>query len=169
MPSFVCSKHPWVHNLFVRHMQLTISLSRPSVSMRHSILRRSCTPGTSKVVVVDILFSVMRQMTIWWAPSHPFRTWWCLEFFTILYNAKSVCYCHFFLLHTTLCHWSSFREETTDLGRAPSSLIKIIRQTMFLCLRTSSGFFPSGKKLLRETLKGEDMTWCASWITDYGQ
>jgi len=76
------------------------------------------------------------------ALSHPaFRTeaW---KYVTIFWNAKSVWRFHFFLCN--MCHWPSCGEETTDLAWAQSSLSKIIRQSMFVCLRTSSGF-TSGK------------------------
>jgi len=77
-----------------------------------------------------------------------------------------------FLVVAALCHWRSFREETTDVARARSSLSKIIRQlvTMFVCLCTSSGF-SNGKKLLRETFVGEGLIrWCTfnhkSWAME---
>jgi len=48
----------------------------------------------------------------------------------------------FFLCN--MCHWQSCGKKLSDLAWAQSSLSKIIRQTTFVCLRTSSGF-PSGK------------------------
>jgi len=53
-----------------------------------------------------------------------------------------VCVSLSFLLVAT-CATDSL--ETNDLARAQSSLNKIIRQAMFVCLRTSSGF-PNGKE-----------------------